>query len=418
MVAKKNILFISCKSILFMWTSAIAFLFLFETFAFSFSSPEQVPVKKILVISSRGGGGHTAAVHSLKMILQEGYSIKVVHPYGEDSDDWHRYLDDFYNFMLKKNLIRLMNLLGYLGEHIWYDSGVSHIQKLCDKLIEKERPDLIISIAPCISMPVGVSAQKHKVPHLIITLDYDINNWMIAIYEIKDFDFKITLGADLDVSKGRLLGEGVDEKKIEVIGMPVKLDFFEKKDKDELKKEFKIPEGKRVVLLMMGAVGNRKMIDYAERILSMKDSNLHVMACIGKFEELKDVLMCIPLDVSNSLSVVSFTNRISDLMAISDLIITKPGPGTLSEAMIMHLPILVDNTSTCLYWEKTNIDFICNNNIGYKIDNYESISEVLEMCLNEEKIKDGFFESYSKIPLNQFHLKIKNIVDEMIFKEN
>ena len=67
------------------------------------------------------------------------------------------------------------------------------------------------------------------------------------------------------------------------------------------------------------------------------------------------------------MTLLGFTDRVADLMAISHLIVTKPGPGTISEAIAMKLPILIDNTDKLLFWERINVDLVLNYGVGQRI---------------------------------------------------
>ena len=60
---------------------------------------------------------------------------------------------------------------------------------------------------------------------------------------------------------------------------------------------------------------------------------LHILVCIGRNERLRRNINKILLPEDVSLTIIGFTDRIADFMAISDVLITKPGPGSVCEAL-------------------------------------------------------------------------------------
>jgi UDP-N-acetylglucosamine:LPS N-acetylglucosamine transferase len=113
------------------------------------------------------------------------------------------------------------------------------------------------------------------------------------------------------------------------------------------------------------------------------------------------------------MTVMPFTDRVPDLMAVSDLIITKPGPGTITEAMAMRLPILIDSTTPILSWEKANIDLIMNYGIGDFIEDFEEVEPLIREFLYDSELRQKMQASYKKIPPNRFNESIASLIEEM-----
>ena len=81
------------------------------------------------------------------------------------------------------------------------------------------------------------------------------------------------------------------------------------------------------------------------------------------------------------MSIVGFTERISDYMAVSDILITKSGTLSVCEAIYMNLPMLLDATSTILPWEQFNHTFIKQHNFGESITDYAMIEPMISALL-------------------------------------
>jgi processive 1,2-diacylglycerol beta-glucosyltransferase len=368
--------------------------------------------KKILILSSKGGYGHTAAANTLLAILKERYEIEIVHPidnirfFGVPSGE------EFYNTMLHHGWIRSMSFISRYIAPPLFRTKKSKIERIIHRYIEAQKPDLIISLIPFINYPASEAARKQDIPYLLVTTDNDLKNWVLDLDEVKHPHFKVTIGSDLPTSKGRLVKQGIPESSIETIGLPLRPEFRRDQNAEALRESYEIPQGKHVVLIMMGGSGCHSALEYAKKIAGM-DVSVHLIVVAGKNKKLAEELRKLSLHPSNSLLVMGFTDKVAELMSISDLIITKPGPGTINEAITLGLPILIDNTGSTLFWERANIDLVCKYGIGGKIKESKEIKNLLMNYLQDEQLREKISESFNKIPPNLFHEKIVSLVDEM-----
>lgn len=369
--------------------------------------------KTILVLSSRGGYGHTAAANTLQQLVGDRYNLKIVYPidqlriWGVPSGE------QVYNAMIRKGWTRSIN---FLARHVapnLFRSRKKKLEKIVSAYIAAHGPVLVLSLIPYINYPASEAARKQEIPYLLVTTDNDLRNWTDGLEKLRHPDFRITIGSDLPTTRGLLLKKNIPEEAIETIGLPLRLDFVGFKDPERLKKKYRIAPDKSVILVMMGGSGGKSAYEYARKIGAMNLST-HLIICTGRNEKLKKSLQKIKLHPSNSMMVLGFTNAVSDLMAISDLIITKPGPGTINEAMAMQLPLLIDNVESSLFWERANVDMVTRYGVGAKIRNYAQIRSMLYDYLYDEQTREEVRSSFAAIPENQFHLRIQEIIDEMV----
>lgn len=369
--------------------------------------------KTILVLCSRGGYGHTAAANTLQKIIGDRYNLKVVHPIDQLRIWGIPSGEQFYNMMLKRGWIRSLN---FLARHVaprLFRSRKNKIEKIINSYIKAYQPDLVISLIPYINYPATEAARKQEIPYLLITTDNDLRNWAYELEHLKHPQFKVTIGSDLPTTRDALIKKKIPASCIETIGLPLRLDFISSKNPDQIREEHRIPSGKSVILVMMGGAGSKSSYDYARKVGGM-DLSTHLIICTGRNEKLKKDLVKIKLHPSNSMTVLGFTDKIADLMAISDLIITKPGPGTINEAIAMQLPVLVDNVDASLFWERANTDMVIRFGIGEKIKDYGQIRNLLKGYLKDEHVRGDVEKSFASLPSNQFHVRIGEIVDSMV----
>lgn len=369
--------------------------------------------KTLLVLSCKGGGGHTSALHTLKKLFENEYDIQVIYPIDQLHIWGISSGEQLYNSMLQSGWTRAMNfIVRYIAPPI-FKNREQKLEAIVDESIDVCAPDLIISLIPFVNYPASEAARKRMIPFLLVTTDNDLRHWVLGLEKLKHSSFKVTIGSDLTTSRQLLLRKNIPESAIETIGLPLRPEFITCKDAKKIREEFAVDENKPVVLIMMGGAGGYKAYSYAKKIGQLELS-AHLIVVMGSNVKMKKELEKVALHPSNSMTVLGFTDRISDLMAISHVVVTKPGPGTISEAIAMKLPILIDNTDKLLFWERINVDLVLKYGIGQRITHARQIEDLVETYLQDPELKEQLEVSFASVPPNYFHLRIKSIVDEMV----
>jgi len=242
------------------------------------------------------------------------------------------------------------------------------------KFLSKENPDIIISTH---FLPSEVSAYLKRTKR--------INSKLITV--ITDFGihpFWLSEGTDIYVvasnfSKRQLVSRGIEENKIKEFGIPIDLKFSEKYEKAALYNKFGLRQDKFTALITTGSFS----IGPIEKIVGLlyKDVQLLVVCAHNKrlYKNLKDKNY-------PGVSVFGFVDNVQELMAISDIIITKPGGLTISESLAMDLaPIFV----TAIPGQETeNIKVLAYNGIGIYVRNINALKNiVLDLKENPYKLK-------------------------------
>lgn len=377
-------------------------------------SAEESPHKKtILIISSKGGGGHTAAANTLQKLVGDEYNLKVVQPIDQLRIWGIPSGEQFYNSALRSGWIRSMN---FIVRHLVppvFRSRLGKLEKIISSYIDTYKPDLVISLIPFVNYPATEAARKKKIPYLLITTDNDLRNWVFEMDKIKHPQFKVTIGCDLPTTRDILTKMKVPPQSIETIGLPLRPEFIAAKDEEKILDAFGFPRDKQIILIMMGGAGGKTSYEYAKKIGRM-DLSAHLVVIAGRNESLKKEVQRLKLHPSNSMTVLGFTDQVADIMAVSDVVITKPGPGTICEAIAMKLPILIDNTGSSLFWERANVDMILGYGVGERIRDYKDVRKHLHNFLKNNEMRKELFESFDQVPPNEFHLKIRGVIQEMV----
>ena len=389
-------------------------LFIF-VFVFSFLHAEKTEPspKKILILSSNGGYGHTAAEKTLQVVLGKNYDIKVVYPIEEIRIWGANSGEAVYNTMLQQGWIRSMNVI---SKHIapkLFRNRRRNIERLIDRHIEFEKPDIVVSLIPFINYPATEAARKRYIPYLLITTDNDLRNWVHGLQSVTHPNFKVTIGADLPSTLGLLEQRHIRKDAINIIGLPLRASFKTSKNVEQLHQTYGIVPNKPVILIMMGGSGGEKCLEYTYSVGKLP-LGVHLIVCAGKNEKLAEKLKEIKLHPLNSITIMGFTNNMADLMTLSDLMITKPGPGVINEAIATRLPLLIDKTSSPISWERANISLVLKYEIGEPINSMKELPDLLKKYISDPAVKKHLESAFDKIPANDFNEKVRQLVDSMI----
>ena len=179
-----------------------------------------------------------------------------------------------------------------------------------------------------------------------------------------------------------------------------------------MRKDFNIPEGKPVILLMMGSQGSKEISEFSWQLSKLKVP-AHLIIVLGKSEHLRRSLQSIWFPKHITVSILGFTNRIPELMNISDLLITKSGSITVNEAIYAQVPILLDATTTVLRWEAFNHKFIEKNGFGTIVKKYKNIPKLVTHLLTpseQEIMKKNLALFDKKNPEQEIKLLVRNLL--------
>ncbi len=262
-------------------------------------------------------------------------------------------------------------------------------------LFEEKKPDIIISTHPFIGelleLPNIRSRIKGKegIDAKVITVvtDYVAHpSWINQATDYYIYPTEKLKYAIENISQNKM-----QEDKIKYYGIPISDKFFQKKDKKELRKLYKIHENNFLYLIMGGGYGIGDIKNDA-RILLEKDIKSEVFVVCGNNKELySDMQKLKKNHYGDRLHFCGFTHDMHILMNMSDIIITKPGGVTITEAMAAELPIVIREYLPGQ--EEKNTEFILNHHLGIYAAEDSSFLAYLEMMKNDVTYRKGIIES-------------------------
>jgi processive 1,2-diacylglycerol beta-glucosyltransferase len=385
--------------------------------------PSIMTYKKLVIFTSDGGGGHRSVTTALKKHLSSLYKVDEVNIFADllAPLDPLRFLtfnkytcEDFYNYLLKNKWTRITNILCRYGRWATQSRSVG-IKRLLRNKLARLKPDMVISVVPLVNGHIYDLAAELNLPFLIVTNDLDTRTYIEGLDKPTYKSFKYTLAFNNKHMHNLVEQGGITKNSIETTGFPLRSDFFEKKDIQKICNDFSLPIDKPKVLLIMGAAGSETLYSYTKALVRMAHTTpLHVVVCLGRNAELERKIQGLPKNEAVTLTTVRFTERISDLMAVCDLLITKPGPNTICEAIQMNIPIILDDTSHHLFWERFNLQFVENESIGIRVKNCSDIKEIIPDLLTNKEKYAALKQNLSNMKPNEFEKNIKNLIALML----
>lgn len=380
------------------------------------------PKKRILIVSSIGGGGHASVANALQSYLKD-YDITVTNIFQDiinpvdlmQTFTFKRLSgEDFYNFCLQSRWTGVISSMVSFGS--WtLRRQKNAIEKLMIDYLERQNPkfDLILSVMPSINFALINVAHKFDIPFLVLTNDLDTTNYINGIKNPSYKKFYYTLAFEDQVLRDKIACAGIPNSQIKITGFPLRPSFFKPKDKDAIKKEFQVPKDKKVVMLLMGGVGSLITYRYV-RIIAKSDLPMHLIVCLGRNEKLRRNISKIALPKNLTLNMIGYTDRIADLMAISDVLITKPGPGSICEALASNLPVIIDKTNGTLWWELANIDFVQDYGFGDVLTNFRDLKNILAKYIKDSDYVAAIKKNISKFKKPNPENSIRDLIKQIL----
>lgn len=379
-------------------------------------------MKKILVFSSYGGGGHISATDTIKEYLNpHSYKIDTVYLIDEVLGCLDliklctrgKYSQEkLYNFCLRKKWTWFINKLYQLGLFLTC-LNEKIIKRIITAYLLKQKPDLVISVVPLFNNMIKDSCKECNIPFLLIPTDLDSTSFVGTITNPIYKDFILTIPFDDDDILKFSVNSSITNYNKKITGFPIKPAFFKIKDIDAIKKEFNVPADTFTILVLMGAAGSQATYYYLLTLLELSQ-RVHIIICLGRNEALRKNLEKITVPIHITLSIISYTNRISDLMSISNVCITKAGTVSVCEAIYMNLPIILDNTSTPLYWEKFNIGFIQKNKFGIVVTHYDQLNNAVTKMMHDSSYYHECVRNLTNFPKKEFGNYLNPLIEQLL----
>ncbi|KAI7754724.1 hypothetical protein M8C21_013849 [Ambrosia artemisiifolia] len=298
--------------------------------------------KKVLILMSDTGGGHRASAEAIKWAFNEKFGDEYevfVTDLWTDHTPWpFNQLPRTYNFLVKHEVA---------------------------KGLMKYQPDIIISVHPLMQhVPLRILRSKGLLDKIVFTT---VVTDLSTCHPTWFHRLVTRCYCPTEEVAKRASKAGLQSPQIKVYGLPVRPSFVKPvRPKVELRKELGMDEDLPAVLLMGGGEGMGPIEATAKALgNALYDENLgepigQVLVICGRNKKLANKLLSAEWKIP--VQVKGFVTKMEECMGACDCIITKAGPGTIAEAMIRGLPIILNDYIAGQ--EVGNVPYVVENGCG------------------------------------------------------
>jgi glycosyl transferase family 28 len=338
------------------------------------------------------GGGHRAAATALQMAIevqQRPWETRLTNlqELMDPLDIVKKYagirIQDVYNTMLRRGwtlgspqLLKVLQLV----ISIYHRPTV----RLLEAHWKETEPDMVISFVPHFNRAMGESFHRAFPGRPFVTVltdiaDYPPHFWIEPPVAAASQRQYFICGSDRAVEQARAMGHSGDHI-FRASGMILHPRFYDSPvenrvaGRERLGLRPDLPTG----LVLFGGHGSNVMLKIAER-LDKSPLDLQLIFVCGKNEKLANALRARKSRVP--CFVEGFTTRVNEYMYLADFFIGKPGPGSVSEALAMQLPVIVECNAWTLPQERYNAQWIVEKQVGLVLRSFDKIDAAVAQLI-------------------------------------
>ena len=348
-------------------------------------------MRKLTIVFHHAGGGHRSAADALKATLV-GQEL----PWDVTLLDIQELLDpldlirrttglriqDIYNLILRKGWTRFTpQLLVVLqGTIRLYHSA---IVKLLRAYWAQHPADLVLSVIPHFDREIADSLRTDgtitpgtKTP--FVTLITDLADYPPHFWIERESEY-IIAGTERARQQALTMGHPADHI-FQTSGMILKPKFYEKTAVDRVaeRKRLGLEPECATGIVLFGGHGSQVMVDITRK-LNESGSGVQLILMCGHNDKLATELK--NLRTRKPFAVVGFAQNVEYYMALADFFIGKPGPGSISEALQFHLPVIVECNSRTLPQERYNAEWVTEQGYGIVVPSFKTIAPAVQRLL-------------------------------------
>ena len=393
-------------------------------------------IKKVLIMSASTGGGHNRAARAIKEEL-ESRTIDIMSIECEIVD----------SLKLVNNTMDKVISRGYEKSALYTPKAYGSVYRFSETtiasknefktnpltslmarkfkhLLNESTPDLIIGTHPFPMIALSTLKKNNNIhslsrsesfykstkvdipPMISVLTDYTTHSTWIQ----NEIDYYIV---GHEYVKELLVYEGVDSEKVKAFGIPVEKSFLSHRDRETVLTELGLSPEKLTVLLMGGSFGAGNIKETLEDLIAI-DRDFQILVITGRNEHLKDKLskMLDSTIHNKNICLLGYTNKMNDILASIDVLISKPGGLTTTEALLNDVPMIVP------YFipgqEEENLDFLTNCGAALRTTKKYSLPVLLKVLIDDPSRLDNLRKNIKSIRKFDSAVNISNLVVDIL----
>ncbi|MDP2023464.1 MAG: glycosyltransferase [Hydrogenophaga sp.] len=336
------------------------------------------------LIYFNAGGGHRASALALQSVLREQgrpWEVRLVNlfevldPSGRFKRLTGKAPEDWYNQRLARG----------------WTLGMAHELKILQGLIrlahptlvrklrrhwQRTRPDLVVSLIPNFNRALYESLIAALPGVSYVTVLTDLADLPPHFWIERDQSQHFVCGTPRAVQQALALGHSEDRVHASS-GMILRPEFYRPAtlDRAEEQRRLGLDPQRPTGLVLFGGHGSKTMLGIAERL-----SNTQLILVCGHNQALAERLRAQPSTARHV--VIGFSSDIPAWMRLADFFIGKPGPGSVSEAVQLGLPVIVVNNAWTMPQERYNADWVREQRLGIVMGSFRGVDSAVAQLLD------------------------------------
>ena len=343
---------------------------------------------RICLVFSDTGGGHRSAVDAIDAALKDvvtkefaGYDFELITDnVVEKTHPINRAFVDFYNYLLRNNQRLMKYYYAFIHTARPNDSefGYAISGPYIREWLRKVKPDLVVSVHPMCNQYFLRSMQDIGIfgKTKLVTVVTDPGGDFWRGWACPEADLTIVPN---DLSRDKLIEWDVPPERVRTMGMPVNPDFIKPPSvpKEEFRSLLGLQPDKLTVCINAGWAGGGNMLAIYDALSKVKRPVQAIFLCGHNrrlYERVKAEAKKSPIPTA----VLPFHDRMADLMAAVDLMVTKAGGLTTFESIARRLPMAIDMITNPMPQEAGTVQILIDEGLASGIRKADDIIDVVE----------------------------------------
>ncbi len=367
----------------------------------------------VLIMSVRAGYGHHSTAKAIIEYFETfGHTCEMLDIFDYINPHLGNTVQNGYLLSSKYLSSSYGRIYSRLNEKI-EPTGERSITTLLSKVVSKKlenyvtdfKPDVIIATHSYAGIVMSILTKKKVIscPTFGIVTDFTVH----PFWESTFLDYYIIPN---ELLAWQMTKKGISENRLLPFGIPIRRTFSVTLPKEEARKELGLRQ-KPTILLMMGSMGYGNILEAIRELDDFK-TDFQVLCVCGSNEKMRKELL--NHDYKKDIHIYGFVNNVDRMMDASDLIISKPGGLTSSEAFAKGLPMITMNPLPGQ--EDRNTDFLTNCGAIIQVNERYSLSEALNQIYNCDWRFDQMRESIRKIGKPNATKDLYEFIERLISK--
>lgn len=392
--------------------------------------------KKVLIMSASTGGGHNRAARAIKEELESRTidnmsieceivdSLKLVNNTMDKVISRGYEKSALYTPKAYGSVYRFSETTIASKNEFKTNPLTSLMARKFKHLLNESTPDLIIGTHPFPMIALSTLKKNNNIhslsrsesfykstkvdipPMISVLTDYTTHSTWIQ----NEIDYYIV---GHEYVKELLVYEGVDSEKVKAFGIPVEKSFLSHRDRETVLTELGLSPEKLTVLLMGGSFGAGNIKETLEDLIAI-DRDFQILVITGRNEHLKDKLskMLDSTIHNKNICLLGYTNKMNDILASIDVLISKPGGLTTTEALLNDVPMIVP------YFipgqEEENLDFLTNCGAALRTTKKYSLPVLLKVLIDDPSRLNNLRKNIKSIRKFDSAVNISNLVVDIL----